>query len=115
MTAVGPKPGDPISERVYALIFNGITRASSTAKDEADWIRLTERERFATAVFEELRAGNIEFRLGPLALMAEAAASERRGADRSEALPADEHHYDVSCDDRPDCLIAEHHALEDLP
>lgn len=98
MTAVDPTS---ISERVYALIFNGITRASSVATDRHDgWLPLNERERFAEAVYTELAAGNIEFRLG---------------AGRGDALPADEHHYDVSCDDRPDCLIAEHHALEDLP
>jgi len=31
------------------------------------------------------------------------------------ALPADEHHYDVACDDRPHCQIPQHHALEDMP
>lgn len=31
-----------------------------------------------------------------------------------KALPADEHHYDVSCDDRPYCEIPQHHALEDM-
>lgn len=34
--------------------------------------------------------------------------------DDAEALPADEHHYDVSCDDRPYCEIPEHHAMEDM-
>jgi hypothetical protein len=29
-------------------------------------------------------------------------------------LPADEHHFDTSCDDRPYCGIREHHALEDF-
>lgn len=29
-------------------------------------------------------------------------------------LPADEHHYDVFCDDRPYCRIPQHHALEDM-
>jgi hypothetical protein len=33
----------------------------------------------------------------------------------AEALPADEHHYDTSCDDRPYCEIPQHHALEDMP
>lgn len=32
-----------------------------------------------------------------------------------KALPADEHHYDVSCDDRPYCEIPQHHAVEDMP
>ena len=27
----------------------------------------------------------------------------------TEALPADEHHYDVPCADRPYCRIPEHH------
>lgn len=62
---------DSISQRIHALIFNGITRASSSATDDRDWIRLSERERIAEAVYAELRAGNIEFRLGPLALLAE--------------------------------------------
>jgi hypothetical protein len=64
---------DPASQRVYALIFNGITRASSTAADGADWIRLSERERIAEAVYAELAAGNIQFRLGGLALLAQVA------------------------------------------
>lgn len=32
----------------------------------------------------------------------------------SDVLPADQHHFDVSCDDRPYCEIREHHALEDM-
>ncbi|MEU4558555.1 hypothetical protein AB0F72_09195 [Actinoplanes sp. NPDC023936] len=103
-----------IASRVHALIFNGITRASSTATDERDWIRLSERERIAEAVYAELRAGNIEFRLGPLALLAEAVEAERKGADQRDPLPADEHHYDVSGGHRPDCRIPSHHAMEDL-
>jgi hypothetical protein len=55
-----------IVERVYALIFNGITHASSTAADERDWIRLSERERIAEAVYAELRTGNVEFRFADL-------------------------------------------------
>lgn len=31
-----------------------------------------------------------------------------------EVLPADEHHFDTACDDRPYCEIREHHALEDM-
>lgn len=27
----------------------------------------------------------------------------------------DDQHYDTACDDRPDCTIAEHHAVEDIP
>lgn len=64
---------DSISKSVYALIFNGITHASSTATDERDWIRLSERERIAQAVYDELRGGGIEFRLGGLALLAQVA------------------------------------------
>lgn len=66
------QPSDNITARVHALVFNGISAASSAATDKRDWIRLTERERIAQAVLDELRAGNIEFRLGPLALLAEA-------------------------------------------
>jgi hypothetical protein len=36
------------------------------------------------------------------------------GEDASSPLPADEHHFDVSCDDRPDCVIRQHHAMEDM-
>ena len=75
-------PDDKLSARIHALIFNGITRASSSAADDRDWIRLSERERIAEAVYAELRAGNIEFRLGGLALLAEAVETE---AERAEA------------------------------
>lgn len=64
--------GGSVSQRIRALIFNGVTAASSSAPDERDWMRLSERERIAEAVYAELRAGNIEFRLGGLALLAEA-------------------------------------------
>lgn len=65
---------DGLSQRVYALIFNGITRASSVATDRHDgWLPLSERERYAEAVYAELAAGNIEFRLGGLALLAQVA------------------------------------------
>lgn len=96
-----------IAERVYALIFNGITHASSSATDRHDgWLPLSERERFAEAVYAELRAGNIEFRLGPLALLAEAAEIEQnremrqsmnvptclgRDMDCGRALPCPDH------------------------
>lgn len=33
---------------------------------------------------------------------------------KTSALPADGHHFDVSCDDRPDCEIPQHHAMEDI-
>jgi hypothetical protein len=81
----------PLAERVYALIFNGITHASSTATDERDWIRLSERERIAEAVYAGLRAGNIEFRLGPLALLAEAAETEARLTAETYEGPKGEH------------------------
>jgi hypothetical protein len=42
-------------------------------------------------------------------------AGEPSAATQTEALPADEHHYDTSCDDRPYCAIPQHHALEDMP
>lgn len=64
---------DGLSRTVYALIFNGITRASSSATNDRDWIRLSERERITQAVYAELAAGNIEFRLGGLALLAQVA------------------------------------------
>jgi hypothetical protein len=40
---------------------------------------------------------------------------EPTATGQTEALPADEHHYDTSCDDRPYCEIPKHHALEDMP
>lgn len=72
-----------LSERIHALIFNGITKASSAAIDEGDWIRLSERERIARAVYAELRAGNIEFRLGSLALLADTVDQEARLAAKT--------------------------------
>jgi hypothetical protein len=33
---------------------------------------------------------------------------------RPESLPADEHHWDTACDDRPYCRIAEHHDVDAL-
>jgi len=51
-----------LAERIHALVFNGITAASSAAIDEGDWIRLSERERIAKAVVDELAAGGIEVR-----------------------------------------------------
>lgn len=62
-----------LSQRIRALIFNGITHASSMAAHEHDWIRLSERSRIADAVYSELAAGGIEFRLGGLALLAQVA------------------------------------------
>jgi hypothetical protein len=56
----GDNPG---AKLVYALIFNGVTHASSTAADGHDRIRLSERERIAKSVYDELRAGGIEVRL----------------------------------------------------
>lgn len=75
-----------IDERIHALIFNGITRASSESDGFDSWLPLSERERFARAVVAELRAGNIEFRLGGLALLAEAVEAE---AAIARLLPAD--------------------------
>lgn len=68
----------PLAERVYSLIFNGVTRAGSAPADADLWLPLSARERIAEAVYAELRAGNIEFRLGPLALLAEAVETEAR-------------------------------------
>jgi hypothetical protein len=33
---------------------------------------------------------------------------------REGKLPADEHHFDTACDDRPYCHIAEHHDVDAL-
>lgn len=70
------KPEDTrmkLDERIHALVFNGITKAATGEHADDAWMRLSERERFTRAVVDELRAGNIEFRLGGLALLAEAA------------------------------------------
>lgn len=65
-----------LDERIHALVFNGITHASAESDGFDSWLPLSERERFTRAVLDELRRGNIEFRLGPLALLADAAATE---------------------------------------
>lgn len=46
------------TQRVYALIFNGITHGSS----DDYWLPLSERERLAAAVYAELLAGGVEVR-----------------------------------------------------
>jgi hypothetical protein len=75
-------PADSVSERVYSLIFNGLSRG---LLDHGPFVRLSSRERIAEAVFAELRAGNIEFRLGPLALLADATVA---AADHHARLAA---------------------------
>lgn len=64
---------DGVSRNVYALIFNGITRASAEKDGFDSWLPLSERERFTEAVYAELAAGGIEFRLGGLTLLAQVA------------------------------------------
>ena len=66
--------GQSLTDRIHALIFNGITKASAEDDGFDSWLPLSERERFARAVVDELRAGDIQFRLGGLALLAEVAA-----------------------------------------
>ncbi len=52
-------PGtDPVSERVYSLIFTGLTGALT------DFMPLSERARVSEAVYESLRAGGVEVRIG---------------------------------------------------
>lgn len=65
MTAPLNRGTDPVSQRVYALILNGITRATTLTEANADdsWMRYSERERIADAVYAELREGGIEIRL----------------------------------------------------
>ena len=58
-----------ITERVHALVFNGLSRG---LLNHGPFVALSDRERIAKAIVDELRAGNIEFRLGGLALPAEA-------------------------------------------
>jgi hypothetical protein len=76
------EPTASMTQRIHALVFNGITKASSSG---GYWLPLSERERLTKAVLAELRAGNIEFRLGGLALLAEAVEHEARlAADITE-------------------------------
>jgi hypothetical protein len=52
-------PGsDPVSQRAYGLIFNGLSRALS----EAQWMPLSERARVSRAIYDELRTGGLEVR-----------------------------------------------------
>jgi hypothetical protein len=48
---------DPVSTRVYALIFNGLTLSLRS------FMPLSERERMTTTIYESLRTGDIEVRL----------------------------------------------------
>lgn len=48
---------DPLSQRVHALIFNGLTGAIT------EFMPLSERTRVSEAVYESLRAGGVEARL----------------------------------------------------
>lgn len=51
---------DPTSQRVYALIFNGVTRGTVGA---GQFMLLSDRERVASAVYEELASGGVSFRV----------------------------------------------------
>ena len=53
----------PVEHRLYALIYAGITHASDSAGPMEDFIRLSERERIAAHVFNELAAAGAEIRL----------------------------------------------------
>jgi len=93
-----------LTDRVHALIFNGITAASAESDGFDSWLPLSERERFTRAVIDELRRGNIEFRLGPLALLAEVAATEAAKAGRLAAEldePAADHHARLDAGTEP--------------
>ena len=50
---------DPVSQRVHALIFNGL----SAALTDDQWMPLSERARIADAIYDSLRAGDVEVRL----------------------------------------------------
>jgi len=52
-----PKGMDPVSRRVYALIFNGLSGALK------DFMLLSERARVAAAIYDSLVDGGIEVRL----------------------------------------------------
>lgn len=79
-----------LSERIHALIYAAISM-------ESDIEMAAERERLTQAIVDKLRAGNIEFRLGPLALLAQAVetAADRHAA-RASGAPVCEHGYQLS-------------------
>lgn len=77
MSAPMNRGADPTSERVYALIFNGLTAASSAGH----WMRLSTRERFAEAVYDALRTGGVEIRIR------DGLAELRRVNDELQHLP----------------------------
>ena len=74
-----------LSQRIHALIFNGLSQG---IRDHGTLASASNRERIADAVYAELRDGNIEFRLGPLALLAEAADVEQ-GRHPRQSVNAD--------------------------
>ncbi|MDH6460131.1 hypothetical protein M2302_000282 [Micromonospora sp. A200] len=49
---------DPVSERAYSLIFNGLTAALR----EDQWMPLSERARVSQAIYDSLRTGGLEVR-----------------------------------------------------
>lgn len=67
---------NPMQWRVYSLIYSGLTEATRGRDSDDSWMRLSERTRIAKAIYAKLAAGNIEFRIGPLANLADIAAQE---------------------------------------
>lgn len=60
MPTVPINPGpDPASRNVYALIFNGLTRALGPDQ----FMLLSERERITATIYETIRDGGVEIRL----------------------------------------------------
>jgi hypothetical protein len=49
---------DPVSERAYSLIFNGLTLALTAGQ----WMPLSGRARVSQAIYDELRTGGLELR-----------------------------------------------------
>jgi len=67
-------PGtDPVSERVYSLIFNGLTAGLT------EFMPLSERARVSEAIYKSLRQGGIEVRLS------DGLARLREASGKSEA------------------------------
>lgn len=78
---------EPVSRRVYALIFNGLTLALTAEQ----WMPLDERERVTAAIYDALSAGGIEVRLADglerLRRVADEIASLGRRVDCDQVHP----------------------------
>ena len=79
------------------------------------WNKMLAAARAAGSSLPEVTRQLWDFYLGVDGASFPKRAPSNHRADPSTLLPADAHHFDVSCDDRPDCRIPQHHAPEDTP